>query len=226
VAVTAADIDWDAAAPPPTPRRARVGVVAGLVVGVCLGVTGWLAPSPGASLAVPALTVFGAGATLAMAAWVMASFVPQRRAVWGFSLTVGVCTLLATVWTVEFSLPTSMAMDGSATMEAQAALIRVEHGPKGPEGVPLHPCTTVTAGSVGPLPAPFRECAVSTFVGHFVTFTAVGAGVPHGIAYTDIGAATFQDECSRQLTSKWWMFTAEGSGTGECPWGYSYHGGG
>jgi hypothetical protein len=75
---------------------------------------------------------------------------------------------------------------------------------------------------VGPINAPYSRCAVSTPEGHFVLFTAVGHN--GGIGFTDRFAATFQDECTRHLTGKWWMFTSETKGTpGGCPIGYQFH---
>ena len=58
--------------------------------------------------------------------------------------------------------------------------------------------------------------------GHLATFSA-GHG---GLASTDVGAATFEDQCSRHLAGDWRMFTPESNGLGGCPFGYSFGGGG
>ena len=88
-------------------------------------------------------------------------------------------TGLAVVWTWALALPVQMAWDGGVTAQARAALQRVEDGPK-VRGVPLVPCVDVTTGRVGPLAAPYRECAVATSEGHFVTFTVAGSDPVRG----------------------------------------------
>lgn len=72
--------------------------------------------------------------------------------------------------------------------------------------------------------APYRLCALSTREGSGVSFTATGGQV-RGLADTTLGGAMFPDECARQLTERWWMFTGTTSGTGDCPIGYRFYGG-
>jgi hypothetical protein len=104
--------------------------------------------------------------------------------------------------------------------------MQLKSAPKDSGGVPLHPCSVVTSGSIGPLPAPYRQCAISTSEGQIVRFTATGDMSGHGLAYTDVGATTFEDECSRHLVGKWWMFDGNSNQTGTCPFGYQFRGGG
>ncbi len=209
------------------PRR-RIGgwgLLAALLAGVVLGYLGWVLPTPGGSLVAPTAVVAVAGGAVAIVGWVVACFRPAWRDLWTFAVAVAVFTVLAAVWTFEFSLPVAMAWDTGATPAAERFLLQVEHGARHANGVPLRPCTTVPTGSIGPLAAPYQECGASSPEGHFVTYTAVAPGQTHGLGYTDIGAATFADECSRHLTGRWWMYVQDTSGIGNCPFGYRFHGG-
>jgi hypothetical protein len=210
----------------PSQRSGKWGLLGALPVGFVLGYLGWVLPSPGGSLAVPTAIVGAVGAAAAGVAWVVACFRPSWRDLWAFAVTTLVLTVLAVVWTFQFSLAAAMAWDLHATPSAKSFLLQVQRGPHHANGVPVDPCTTVPTGSIGPLHAPYQECAVSSPEGHFVLFTAIGTGPVRGLGYTDGGAATFQDECSRHLVGQWWMFVQESSGTGLCPFGYRFHGGG
>ena len=189
-----------------------------MLVAVGLGWLGWVLPVPGGSLVVPTAVVTAVGTALAGACRLATRSRPLAASL------VGV-TVVAAVWTFAFSLPATLAWDPAASVQARAALAQLAGGPRDRYGVPLHPCTTVSAGHVGPMTAPYRHCAVSTPQGHVVLFTAVGSP-RRGLAYTDVGSATFPDECSRHLTGYWWMFTAPTGGTGGCPIGYGFDGGG
>jgi len=187
-------------------------------VAIVLGYLGWVLPSPGGSLVVPTLIVFGIGCAAGIACWI----IPGS---WATAVAVLGVTVLASVWTFSFSLPASMAWDSNATSQAQTALQQLASAPRNQYGVPLRPCSTMVTGSIGPIGAPYRQCPVSTPEGHFVIFTTAGL-TGRGLGYTDVGAATFPDECSRHLTGEWWMFTQDSSGAGGCPIGYQFHGGG
>jgi hypothetical protein len=189
-----------------------------MLVAIVLGYLGWVLPSPGGSLVVPTLIVFGIGCAAGIACWIIAGS-------WVTAVAVVGVTVLASVWTFSFSLPASVAWDSNATSQAQTALQQLASSPRNQYGVPLRPCSTRTTGSVGPIGAPYRQCSVSTPEGHFVIFTAGGL-TGRGLGYTDVGAATFPDQCSRHLTGEWWMFTRDSSGTSGCPIGYQFHGGG
>jgi len=208
---------------PPWRRRAAA-VAAAVVIGVVLGYVGWVLPEPGGSVVVPTAVVVGIGVAVTVIGAAVA-YVVRPRGGLTFVAVMAMLTGLAVVWTWALALPVQMAWDGGVTAQARAALQRVEDGPK-VRGVPLVPCVDVTTGRVGPLAAPYRECAVATSEGHFVTFTVAGSDPVRGIGYTDIGAATFEDECYRHLAGRWWMFVGDASGIGNCPVGYRFHGGG
>jgi hypothetical protein len=140
-----------------------------------------------------------------------------------FSAAAAVCTVLACVWTFQFSLPAHLEWNSGATNQAQQTLVHLSRLPRGPDGARSEPCTMVSTGSIGPLSAPYKECAEYTFAGHFVTYDSVQSP-EHGLGYTDVGAATFQDECSRHLVGEWWMYSPEENGVGACPFGYHFHG--
>jgi hypothetical protein len=199
-------------------RRPALAAAVAVLVAVGLGWLGWVLPVPGGSLVVPTAVVAAVGTALAGVCWL-----GTRSRLLAASV-VGV-TAVAAVWTFAFSLPAALAWDPGATTQARAALAQLAGGPRDRYGVPLHPCATVSAGQVGPMAAPYRHCAVSTPEGHFVLFTTVGRP-RQGLGYTDVGPATFPDECSRHLTGAWWMFTAPHGGTGWCPVGYRFDGGG
>lgn len=187
------------------------------VTAILLSVLGWVLPTAGGSLVIPTLIVFAIGCAIGIAFWFISG-------TWASLLCLAAITAAASVWTFAYSLPTAMVLDSNATSQAQAALVQLASSPRGRYGIPLHPCVTEEVGSVGPINAPYGRCAVSTPEGHFVTFTA--AGHDGGIGYTDRFAATFPDECTRHLTGKWWMFTAETKGTaGGCPIGYQFQDG-
>lgn len=197
------------------------GVIAALILtslAIILLVLGWVLPSPGGSLVVPTLVVFGIGCIAAVACWI----VTGSRAV---SISAVAITLIASVWTFQVSLLVAVTWGSTATVQARDALLRIDSGRRSAAGIPLHPCTVTTTGSVGPLDAPYRQCAVSTPQGHFVTFTPPDQPT-RGLAYTDQGAGTFPDECARHLIGEWWMFTGSSDGMGGCPLGYQFHGGG
>jgi hypothetical protein len=211
------------AAPAGTGMTRRAGRF-GLLVGLVLGYLGWVLPTPGEPILTPTLVVAATGAAIGGLSWFVACFKPAWRDLWTFAVAVFVLTVAASFWTFEFSLPAAMAWDSSATQRAQSALLQLQHEPTNPRGTPLYACTKVETGSIGPLDAPYTECAVSNPQGHFVTYTVLGPGPASGVGYTDIGAATFPDECSRHLVGRWWMFGPDPDGG--CPMGYQFHGGG
>ena len=189
-----------------------------LVTALLLGYLGWILPRPGGSFVVPTLIVFGSGCAATIGYWILTG----GRAVAVALLTI---TVIASVWTLEFSMPASLAWDSGANAQAVSALEHVRSSPRGKYGVPLHPCSRYATGGVGRIDAPYGECAVSTAEGNIETFTA-SDGSQGGLGYTDIGAAAFEDECARHLVGSWWTFTPQPDGTGGCPIGYRYSGGG
>lgn len=211
--------------------RPLIAILGAIPVGLFLGYLGWILPSVGGSVIVPAMIVFGIGAALVVVCWVVGTF-RHRASVMVFALGAATVTVLASLWTFEFSLPAAISFS-NATNEAQAALLRLQHGDgvhvgsAHSPGVVL-PCAVHAAGGVGPLSAPYRECAAWSAEGHFVTFSSTSTQLG-GLGYTDIGANTFPDECVRHLTGNWWMYTSADlsvNDPGACPFGYRFQGGG
>ena len=134
-------------------------------------------------------------------------------------------TLVACVWTWGFSFPAFMAWS-HATSQATQALNGAKNSPKLSNGAPVHPCVNVTRGSVGPMSAPLRECTITSPEGDAVFFTPRGPHSVGGMAYMSSGSHWFADECAHHSYGPWWTFTASTDGVGDCPFGYSFHGGG
>ena len=223
-ALTQAVTDASSEAPErPRWRRRLAALLAALAVGAVLWFIGWNIPSVGGSVLAPALLVLVIGVVVAALSWVVACWRPRYTGLWVFAPSVLVVALLSCFWTLDLALPARLAWSTNATGVAEQALAHVRHQSADRHGVaPASGCTEVVTGSVGPLRAPYSECPVWTNEGHFVTFGA-GSG---GLAFTDIGAATFEDECYRHLEGQWWMYTRETSTEGTCPFGYRFGGGG
>jgi hypothetical protein len=202
--------------------------VAVVVIGIGLGVLGTVLVTPGQSLAVPTAIVAAVGAGIVLVAWIVASFRASRQAGWIFAVGTAIVVVLACLWTFEFALPASIEWS-NATAQAQAVFVRLQHSPEDFHGtVPPQPCTVHATGSVGPLPAPYKECAVWTPEGHAVSFVASSPSASGGLVYTDRPSAFFADECERHLIGKWWMFapsTDSNGDPGSCYFGYRFHGG-
>jgi hypothetical protein len=194
-----------------------------MVIGLVLGYLGWVLPIPGESFLAPTLIVAGVGVT-AMTLGGLLGLHPRFQSFRVFGATVLVFTVAACIWTYAFSVPASVAWDATANHQAQSVLARVNAEPKSGAGIPLRACWTVRIGTIGALESPYTECGVSTHEGHFVIFTSV-RHPKGGLGYTDIGSATFPDACDRHLTGKWWAFSNETNGEGNCPVGYRFQGG-
>jgi hypothetical protein len=194
-----------------------LAIVGAVLVGLVLGYLGWVLPVPGGSVIVPTLVVAGIGALTACLGAIFALH-PTHRSLWVFCGMVVGFTIAASVWTYQFAIPASVAWDGNAVPQARLALARV--------GGSLQPhCSTIRDGSIGSIQPPYIECATSNPRAHFVIYRA-GPDSKGGLGYTDRGAATFPDECSRHLIGPWWMFTRDTDGMGSCPVGYRFQGGG
>jgi len=216
-------------ASPPTADRvpAWSSVVGAAAVGLVLGYLGLVLPAPGDSLIIPTGIVAGVGTGIAVGGAILLAVGGTSRQSGLFAGLVLLFAGLTSVWTLEWSLPAQMAWDRSATTQAQKALRQVQHGPKNALGVSLHPCRIIQTGSIGPVSAPYRQCATSTFAGSLVFFSPIGT-TGQGLAYTNIGSATFEDQCYRHLFGAWWAFNGgDLSNPGSpCSFGYSFHGGG
>ena len=138
-------------------------------------------------------------------------------------------TVPAAIWTFECALPAAIKWS-DATGQAQDALSLLQHSAQNRHGtVPPQPCVVHFTGSVGPLAAPYKECAIWTPVGHLVTFMANSPKASGGLVYTDRPSASFEDECARHLVGDWWMFapsTDSNGNPGSCYFGYRFAGGG
>ena len=197
------------------PRWFTAGIL--FVTAIVLGSLGRVLLNPGGSLAIPTLIVLGVGGAIGITYWIVTGSGTT-------AVALAAITLAASVWTFAIALPVSVALDSSANSQAHAAFVQLASAPRSRYGIPVHPCSTKLEGSVGPLDAPYRVCAVSSPEGHFVLFTVIGQSA-RGLGITDRGAATFLDECSRHLIGEWWMFTGRTRGTGGCPFGYQFRGG-
>lgn len=182
-----------------------------------LGYLGWVLLSPGDSLIVPTVIVFGIGCVVAIASWIVGG---------GRAMAVGVFAIavVASIWTFAFSLPASLAWSSGATLQAQAALTRPGPTKVSPADESYLPCSVVRSGAVGPLDAPYQVCVTSFNKVHIVRFVTLERP-SRGVAYTDVGDSSFPDECARHLIGMWWMFVEDTSGIGNCPIGYQFQGG-
>ena len=200
-------------------RRPRLFVAVLLTCdALILGCLGWVLPSPGGSLVIPTLIVFGIGCLVAVALWI---------ATGGRAVVVSLIGIagVASLWTFAFSLPASLAWNSGATVQALAALSRPNPPTTNPADESYLPCSVVRSGAVGPLDAPYQVCVTSFNSVHIVSFKTLGSPY-RGLTYTDVGASSFPDECSRHLIGMWWMFVGDTGRIGNCPFGYQFHGGG
>lgn len=211
-----------------TPLARWAAVVAVVVIGTGFGALGTALVSPGRSLAVPTAIVAAVGGGIVLVSWVVASFRSGRQAGWILAVGAALVTVLACIWTFEFALPAALEWSG-ATAQAQEVFNRLQHSPQNFHGtVPPQPCVVHASGSVGPLGAPYKECAVWTPVGHAVTFVSGNPNASGGLVYTDRPSAFFADECERHLVGEWWMFAPSSDSNGDpgsCFFGYRFHGG-
>ncbi|HLX88453.1 MAG TPA: hypothetical protein VKR22_08385 [Acidimicrobiales bacterium] len=223
--------------PGPTHRRTPLWwfLIAAVLVGAFLVWLSLVLPVPGGSVLVPTGIVVGVGVAIGAGGGIVLLACRELGGSGVFAASVFLLTALTGIWTFELSLPFQMAWaSSSSSSQVKQILGNLERGPKNVDGVPLDPCQVVRTGSIGPLSAPFDQCATSTYVGafgskrvNFVLFTLVGVRT-QGLAYTNIGPATFEDECYRHLVGDWWAFNGgdPANPAGPCSLGYSFHGGG
>ena len=177
------------------------------LVPLFLGYLGWILPSVGGSVVIPTLIVFGIGLLIVIIGCAVAVDRPQWKP---FAVGAVIATILASIWTFQFSLALQIQFS-NATAQATAALQRSSSSR---DGIPA--CTVHASGSLGPLSAPYRECVS----GQMVTFNPVG-NLAAGLIYADNGLVALPDACVRPLMGGWTMFTALSDGTA-CPNGYKF----
>jgi len=189
--------------PTPMPRAERrfmIGAIA--LVPILLGCLGWMLPSVGGSVVIPAVIVFGTGLLIVIIATAVAMDRPRWRP---FAISAVIATVLMSIWTFEFSLSMQIQFS-NATAQARAAI-------ESSHGVPT--CSMHVRGSVGPLSAPYRECVS----GQMVTFTRAGTTQGGGLIYASNGVTGLQDACVFTLLDDWMMFASDAT---SCPQGYNF----
>ena len=193
-----------------------VGAVSGglVIAGVAFFVS-WKLVSPGASLMVPCVAV-AAFVLVALAAGLVI-LVPfgSPRAIVSYVLVAGLFGMAVIWWTWAFSLSAPMAWDSGATPHTLAALAKA----------PTHSsrCVVVTTGGIGPLRAPYQECAIGPSHAGTVHFYAMSGGSvvspSRGLVFDEGPASFLSDECARHLVGRWYAFTGDpagGTGYDQC----------
>ena len=127
---------------------------------------------------------------------------------------------------VAASANPTLGPTSQATRYAETLLFKLNDGDL-KRTVPLQPCSFVSSGTMGPLTAPYRVCAVSTAEGHIVNFVAIGRPPTHGITFTDRGSETFLDSCYMHLVGSWYAFQAANLSNPAAPCNapWKFHGG-
>ena len=127
VQATQAPPSADAEHLPRSSTSARwVAAGSAVVVGIGLGLLGTALVAPGQSLAVPTAIVAAVGGGVVLVAWVVASFRASRQAGWVFAVGVAAVTVMACIWTFEFTLPAAIEWS-NATAQAQDTFNRLQH---------------------------------------------------------------------------------------------------
>ena len=205
-----------------------------ILLGAILGYLGWVLPSVGGSVILPTLVVFGIGAAVALVSALVARKRPRRSALHVFTLGAVIVTILGAIWTFQFSLPASIRFS-NATAQAESALSQLNTSVHqyGVASTPL--CSMHATGSIGPLQAPYVECASGSSPSAdslgFVTFRKAGTepGESGALGYAPAGLNIFPDECVRHLVGDWSMTAGPSENVGDpgaCPVGYSFQPGG
>jgi hypothetical protein len=146
--------------------------------------------------------VFGIGLFIVIIGTAVAMDRPRWRP---FAISAVITTILVSIWTFQFSIAMQIQFS-NATAQATAAI-------SSSRGVPA--CSMHVRGSVGPLSAPYRECAS----GQTVTFTRAGTTQGGGLVYASNGLTGLQDACVFPLVNGWTMFAANVT---SCPQGYDF----
>ena len=210
--------------PPAAGTRQRVlgaAIVAGLtaaLLGLFEGFVGFTSVTPGASLATTCALVATMGLIALTSGWVLLR--RQRHSVPVRVFVVGTVLFGAAAvwWTWSFAMPTAMRWDPGATSRAQAALRGI--------GEDRSVCASVRTGVIGPLEAPYRQCAINGPPGSTVEYLVLSgeqvASPSRGLVHSDAPETTFSGECPRHLVGDWYAVTSDPSGL----IGYTCRGGG
>ncbi len=212
--LTPSDGDMNPAARPADEQPVRWAVLLALLVGALLfgALDGYIAyriESPGTSLAGHCLLVAVIAIVAAAIGWrLFRSRSRKFRAT--FTTSILIAGLLATWWAWAFAMPAAMSWDTHATPRAFEALKGI--------GVERSVCVIVTRGSIGPLHAPYQQCAINGRPGSQVQFTARSEGAKsdvspdRGLIFTEAATNTLSGLCTRHLVGDWYAFTADPSG--------------
>jgi hypothetical protein len=193
-------------------------LIGALVFGALDGYVAYVIESPGTSLAGHCLLVAVIAVAAASLGWSLFRSKSRRFRI-TFTTSILIAGLLATWWSWAFAMPAAMSWDTHATPRALEALKGI--------GVERSVCVIVTTGSIGPLHAPYQQCAINGQPGSQIQFTARSGGgksdvsPARGLIFTETAANTLSDLCTRHLVGDWYAFTADPSGKA----GYSCRGG-
>jgi hypothetical protein len=179
-----------------------------VLLGFLKGYVGYILVAPGQSLiescvfvSLIALVGLGLG-------WRVLRKLDNRASLHVFAIISVLVSTSAIWWTWAFAMPAAMSWDSSATPRAVAALKGI--------GLEKSTCINVTTGSIGPLNAPYRQCAINGPPGSMVSYDAeAGSTVvtPYrGLIFSYAPASSFSDECDRHLVGHWYAFTSDPSG--------------
>jgi hypothetical protein len=174
---------------------------------------GWILPRPGQSLAGPTVICLIIGGSATLIGWLC-----FRQVFLAVSMLI--VSLSAATWTIELSLPLQI-WSSTATIQAQLAVHDLHSSSHHSTPSAKGNCSDHATGHIGPLDAPYRQCAYDSGGARFVVFTSLPLA-EWGLEYSTSSA--LPDECSRHLTGPWWMFSQPHHPGNGCPIGYSLQG--
>jgi hypothetical protein len=203
------------------PRSRGPAMLAGaaaVVFGVFEGFVGFVCAAPGSSLATTCALVAALGLVGLGLGWAVLWRRGHRDGFRVFAVGTVALSIAAVWWTWAFALPAALQWDTSATPRAQTALRGI--------GDDKSVCTNVLSGSIGPLAAPYQQCAINGPPGSTVEYLVLSGDRPlspyRGLIFSEAPESTFSDECTRHLVGDWYAFSGDPAGL----IGYSCRGGG
>jgi hypothetical protein len=214
---TAEEVMPDLEAAPP--RSFFIPVVLGFValIGLIQFWLGYVLPDPGYSVLMPVVAIVFLGLIGLAVTWRALSGSHRRSLRRQLAVAIGGCTLMASVWSVEFAMPLSMTLGSGSAMQQARAAEMAQWNQKVPGSAP---CTKFLHGHVGPLDAPYTVCP--DVANGTVEFTK-GDSLSHGIFYQLNRQGNGPAMCVRHLEGPWY---AQVSGQQNCPMGYTMGPGG